>query len=151
MSHEIRTPLNAILGMTALALQTTALRRAAGLPDDGQVVGRSRCSTIINDILDFSKIEARRLDLDQAEFDLRETVGDAAKLLALRAAEKGIELACDVAPDVPERARRRRRPPPAGAAERLGNAVKFTTEGEVVLRVDVRVRRRRPRAGCTSA
>jgi CheY-like chemotaxis protein/HPt (histidine-containing phosphotransfer) domain-containing protein len=92
---------------------------------------------IINDILDFSKIEAQRLDLDHAEFDLRETVGDAATLLALRAAEKGIELACHIMPDVPDLV--------LGDAGRLrqvllnvlGNAVKFTAEGEVVLRVTV--------------
>ncbi len=101
---------------------------------------------IVNDILDFSKIEARRLELELVEFDLRETVGDAAKALALRAAEKGLELACDVSPDVPE--------PLLGDAGRLrqvllnvlGNAVKFTNEGEVVLRVSVENAADRPRA-----
>ncbi len=84
--------------------------------------------TVINDVLDFSKIEAGRLDLDETDFDLRETVGDAAKLLALRAAEKGLELACDVAPDVPDVL--------IGDPGRLrqvlfnlvGNAVKFTSQ-----------------------
>ena len=134
MSHEIRTPLNGILGMTALALQT---RLTAEQREYLTTVKSSAESLleIINDILDFSKIEAQRLDLEHAEFDLRETVGDAAKLLALRAAEKGIELACHIMPDVPETL--------LGDAGRLrqvllnviGNAVKFTTEGEVVLRV----------------
>ena len=126
MSHEVRTPLNGILGMTALALQT---RLTAEQREYLTTVKSSADSLleIINDILDFSKIEAQRLDLEHAELDLRETVGDAAKLLALRAAEKGIELACHITPDVPDMV--------LGDAGRLrqvllnvlGNAVKFTS------------------------
>jgi len=136
MSHEIRTPLNGILGMTTLALQT---RLSAEQKEYLSTVKSSAeaLMEVINDVLDFSKIEARRLDLERVELDLRETVGDAAKLLALRAAEKGLELACHVRPDVPQVV--------LGDAGRLrqvllnivGNAVKFTNQGEVVVRASV--------------
>jgi CheY-like chemotaxis protein len=122
--------------MTTLALQT---RLSAEQQEYLTTVKSSSEAllAVVNDILDFSKIEARRLELDLAEFELRETVGDTAKAIAIRAAEKGLELACDVHADVPEAL--------LGDAGRLrqvllnvlGNAVKFTTAGEVVLHVNV--------------
>jgi PAS domain S-box-containing protein len=135
MSHEIRTPMNAIIGMTELVLDT---RLAQSQRDYLRMVRESGESllTVINDILDFSKIEAGKLDLDNTLFDLRENLGDTMKSLALRAHSKNLELAFRVEPDVPRAL--------YGDVGRLrqiivnlvGNAIKFTECGEVV--VDVR-------------
>ena len=135
MSHEIRTPMNAIIGMTELVLDT---RLAQSQRDYLRMVRESGESllTVINDILDFSKIEAGKLDLDNTLFDLRENLGDTMKSLAVRAHSKNLELAFRVEPEVPRAL--------YGDVGRLrqivvnlvGNAIKFTDRGEVV--VDVR-------------
>jgi signal transduction histidine kinase/DNA-binding response OmpR family regulator len=134
MSHEIRTPMNGVIGLIELA-QDTELTG-----EQRELIGTAKSSAesllaLLNDILDFSKIEAGKLDLEVVDFGLRDHLESSVKGLGLQARRKGLELLCDIPPEVPDSLQ--------GDPSRLrqilvnliGNAIKFTAQGEVVLRV----------------
>jgi two-component system, sensor histidine kinase and response regulator len=134
MSHEIRTPMNGVLGMTELLLATSLTDRQRRYANNVRLSGEGLLTTI-NDILDFSKIEAGKLSLERVDFDLRDAVEEVIELLAERAHSKNLELVCNIPTEVPTAVQ--------GDPYRLrqvlmnliGNAIKFTEHGEVVVDV----------------
>ena len=134
MSHEIRTPMNGIIGMTQLLAQTELRSHQrdylATVDESAHILLR-----LLNDILDFSKIEAGKLELECVDFRISECVSRASQMLVLRAAEQGLEMACRVAPEIPDHLRGDSGRIQQVLVNLLGNAVKFTEAGEIFVNV----------------
>ena len=134
MSHEIRTPMNGVLGMTELLLETALASTQRKYAETVQRSGKTLLG-IINDLLDFSKIEAGKLELENVDMDLRRTMEDIVDLLAERARAKGLELACSIPPELITQVRGDPLRLGQVLTNLLGNAIKFTDQGSVVMRV----------------
>jgi two-component system sensor histidine kinase/response regulator len=133
MSHEIRTPMNGVLGMTELLLETGLTSTQRKYAETVQRSGKNLLG-IINDLLDFSKIEAGKLELENVDMDLRRTIEDIVELLAERAHVKGLELACSIPADLMTQVRGDPLRLGQVLTNLVGNAIKFTEQGSVVVR-----------------
>ena len=135
MSHEIRTPMNGVLGMTELLLETGLTATQRKYAETVQRSGKNLLS-IINDLLDFSKIEAGKLELEHVDMDVRRTIEDIVELLAERAHSKGLELACSIPGNLATHVKGDPLRVGQVLTNLVGNAIKFTERGSVVVRVE---------------